>query len=185
MINSDVVKYSKSLENLHIARWHELPDFDLYATQIIEIVKKELFFLSIFDEEFLTKSMLNNYVKNKVIPKPENKKYTREALAKLIVITLLKQIMEISDVKDGMRLQIQNSGGVEKAYNLFCGQIEEAVRLIFVNNLKTDKTFDLTIKNIDKINIVTNLAALALVSKLMIKKVVSSKGFIIKNDDYE
>ncbi|MFR9281151.1 MAG: DUF1836 domain-containing protein [Peptoniphilus lacrimalis] len=185
MINKAILDYAKSLENTHISRWDELPDFDLYATQVVDFIKKELFFLNIFGEDFVTKSMLNNYVKNKMIPRPNNKKYNKEALAKLIAITLLKQIMEIPDVCKGIFFQVQNSGTMELAYNTFCQEFEDGINLIF-KEMPTEKDpIDLCIKNVEKSRIITHLASVALASKLMVKKVVDSGGFLVKEDTYE
>ena len=46
--------------------------------------------------------MINNYVKNRIIPPPVKKKYSREHLAKLIIICIMKPIMEISAIADIM-----------------------------------------------------------------------------------
>ena len=46
----------------------------------------------------LTNSMINNYVKNGVLPHPEKKKYSRQHLAALITICMLKQVLTIPDI---------------------------------------------------------------------------------------
>ncbi len=46
----------------------------------------------------LTNSMINNYVKKSVLPHPEKKKYSREHLAALTVICMLKQVLAIQDI---------------------------------------------------------------------------------------
>ena len=56
-------------------RWDELPDFDLYIDQMIQIVVDQLEDFSLFYEDtILSKSMVNNYVKNNLLPPPEKKK---------------------------------------------------------------------------------------------------------------
>lgn len=178
-VNREIVEFSKLIEKFHIKRWDELPEFDLYATQVIDLLKKELFFLREFDEEFITKSMINNYVKNKFIPKPDNKKYSREAMAKLVVITLLKQILGINDVYKGMQLQIEILGSTEKAYNTFCEELERAFHLIFGKVAIGRFPIDLEVKSVEKDSINLTLASMSLASKVLIKKLISSDGFLV------
>jgi Domain of unknown function (DUF1836). len=49
--------------------------------------------------------MVNNYVKNGLLPHPEKKRYTREHLAYLIAITFLKQVVSINDIEEGLAVQ--------------------------------------------------------------------------------
>ena len=80
--------------------WEELPGIPLYMDQVILYLGESL---ELFQREegacLLTSSMINNYVKNGLIPHPEKKKYRKEHLAGLIVLCLLKQVLPIPDVK--------------------------------------------------------------------------------------
>ena len=71
-------EYAKELGEYKIPRYNELPDFDLYMEQLIELLDK---YLNIFRipgaEKMITATMVNNYVKQKVIPPPRNKKYSK------------------------------------------------------------------------------------------------------------
>lgn len=185
MINEEIINYAKSLENLHIARWEDLPDFDLYATQVVDFIKKELFFLEIFGEDFVTKSMLNNYVKNKMVPKPFNKKYKKDSLAMFITITLLKQIFELADIQKGMDMQIKNLGSIDFAYNTFIQEFEGGINKIF-NEIINNELSEVTLmKNIQKPIMITHLATEALVAKLLVKKVIDTDGFLLNGENYE
>lgn len=82
-----------------IPRWNELPTIQLYMDQVIELVNTSLEIWNISGENVLTSSMVNNYVKLGIIPPPEKKRYSRNQLAYLIIICILKQIMPISDIK--------------------------------------------------------------------------------------
>ena len=63
--------------NLHLPRWNELPGIDLYMDQLIGYIDSAIgdLFCKI-DTPPLTKSMVNNYVKAKIIQAPTNKKYS-------------------------------------------------------------------------------------------------------------
>lgn len=92
----------KSFKDFNMPRWDDLPEIDLYMDQVISVTDKLLSSLSIEDTPILTPSMINNYVKNRIIPPPVKKKYSREHLAKLIIICIMKPIMEISAIADIM-----------------------------------------------------------------------------------
>jgi DNA-binding transcriptional MerR regulator len=51
------------------------------------------------DDKFLTKTMINNYVKNKVLIPPVRKKYGRDHILLLIFIYYLKNILSLEDIK--------------------------------------------------------------------------------------
>lgn len=78
--------------------WQELPAIPLYMDQVIFYLGD---CLRLFQEEGggLTSSMINNYVKNGVLPHPEKKKYSREHLAALMAVCLLKPVLSLQDIK--------------------------------------------------------------------------------------
>lgn len=109
--------YLDSRTERRLPRWEELPDLDLYMDQVESLVNRYLEYHT--KEKMLTRSMVNNYVKFKVMPAPVKKKYNREHLAYLIVICLLKQVMPLSSVSEVLRAGIA-SDGVEGFYRKFC-----------------------------------------------------------------
>lgn len=118
-------KWSEALLTCKIPRWEELPTFELYSDQVVQLIQE---YLSLFfgEEVIITPSMINNYVKNKMMPKPEKKKYVKVHLAYLIAITMLKQVMTIEQVNAGITYQAQVSG-LKGAYNLFCEEMERSL----------------------------------------------------------
>ena len=90
----------KIFSSFHMPRYAELPEIELYMDQVISVIDKYIGAFSASGDPVLTPSMINNYVKNRVIPSPEKKKYNRDHLAKLLVICLLKPTMEISAIAD-------------------------------------------------------------------------------------
>ena len=83
------------ISNLHIPRWEELPNIDLYLDQVVTLVNTSLEPLtnlninSSREASTLTKTMINNYVKGNLIDAPYKKKYSKTQLAKLFVICIL------------------------------------------------------------------------------------------------
>ncbi|MDD6736496.1 MAG: DUF1836 domain-containing protein [Clostridiales bacterium] len=89
------------LSNYSLPSWEELPGIDLYMDQVIEIVNgyiKTLGFLMGEGSE-ITKPMINNYVKLKMMPAPEKKKYSRTHIAYIIIICILKQTLNIATIQ--------------------------------------------------------------------------------------
>ncbi|MGI6254536.1 MAG: DUF1836 domain-containing protein [Acutalibacter sp.] len=80
--------------------WEELPTIPLYMDQVILYLGESL---RLFQPEeggsLLTSSMINNYVKSGLIPHPEKKKYTKEHLAGLMAVSMLKQVLSIQDIQ--------------------------------------------------------------------------------------
>ena len=58
----------------HLPRWNELPEIDLYLDQVVNYLEKYLGILSSNDDDkIITKTMINNYVKQGIMPAPEKK----------------------------------------------------------------------------------------------------------------
>lgn len=91
-------------QDLHIPRLRELPQIDLYLDQVVSLVSQELSFLSATDEKVITGSMINNYVKQKLVPAPEHKRYSASHVGWIMFVCLFKQVLSIEQVK---RLKIE------------------------------------------------------------------------------
>lgn len=76
----------------------KIPNINLYMDQALTFMNENLY-KSNPNDKILTKSMINNYVKNNLIPKPENKKYFPQHIINLIYVFYMKQILTLDDVK--------------------------------------------------------------------------------------
>ncbi len=120
-----------TVSNFHIPRWNELPNLDLYLDQLVTILEKYLKdYIGNKDETIITKTMINNYVKQGLIKPPRKKKYSRLHIATLFVICILKQIYSISDINELMLLAVKTAK-FNKAYDEFCEAIEKAISYTF------------------------------------------------------
>lgn len=89
-----------SLSRIDHAKLEALPDINLYMDQVITFMEKELYPTKRHEEDpILTKTMVNNYVKNNLLPPPEKKKYSKEHVLTLIFIYYFKSILSISDIQ--------------------------------------------------------------------------------------
>lgn len=87
-----------TMSNLHISRIDELPNIELYRDQMISIVTNELAPLYEEGEKIITGSMVNNYVKQHVMPAPQRKRYTRRHLATLLFVCILKRVLSMQQI---------------------------------------------------------------------------------------
>ena len=126
-----------SINDFHLPRWNELPNVDLYLDQVVNFINSTLspyIFLNNDKKkeniQVLTKTMINNYVKNNLIEAPEKKLYSKIQLAKLFVICILKQVYSMQDISILISIALENTTAQEK-YDSFCYLFEECLRCTF------------------------------------------------------
>ena len=118
--------------NFHIPRWEELPAVDLYMDQVITLVNGALGdFFSAVGIAPVTKNMINNYVKAKIVNAPVNKRYPRLSVAMIIVVYILKCCYETEDVGKLIRMGLDLEAGAPLTYDRFCDAVENAVNDVF------------------------------------------------------
>ena len=77
-----------------------LPDLDLYVDQITTFLTRHLAKTIRFEDgKIMTKTMINNYTKNHLLPPPDKKKYSRDHILLMIFIYYFKNFLPISDIK--------------------------------------------------------------------------------------
>ncbi len=97
-----LVRWERFLGSYHLPEWEELPQIALYLDQVIALVNQYLGFF-VYDpaeEKLLTPSMVNNYVKLRLIPAPVRKKYGRKHIALLLMVCTFKQSVSMAAMAD-------------------------------------------------------------------------------------
>lgn len=90
----------KELSKIDYVKPEDIPNIDLYMDQITTFMDSQLAASKRHDgDKILTKTMINNYAKNDLLPPPEKKKYTKEHVLTLIFIYYFKSILSISDIQ--------------------------------------------------------------------------------------
>jgi len=88
------------LKDIGYVRPGEIPNIDLYMDQVTTFIESQLAPSNHRkDGKILTKTMINNYAKNDLLPPPEKKKYNKDHMLTLIFIYYLKNIMSIGDIQ--------------------------------------------------------------------------------------
>lgn len=171
------------LKELKLPRYKDLPDFGIYSEQLVEIVNKAL--EAMFDKDNkLTKSMVNNYVKHKIMPSPIKKRYFRNHIVYCIVITVFKNNLSIAEVDGGILHELKKSS-IEESYNYFCDKIESVMRLIIdildkQDNPDTKMTATIDV-DLDKRNGLT-LAIVSVCTKVITQKLLEYELLNAKED---
>ena len=90
-----------SLDRIDYIRPDDIPDIELYIDQVTTFMDSRLKNAARNPEvdKILTKTMINNYAKNDLLPPPVRKKYSREHMLLLIFIYYFKGILSISDIQ--------------------------------------------------------------------------------------
>lgn len=90
----------KELDNPNYVNPDDIPNIDLYMDQVTTFMDKYLGGCKRNeDDKILTKTMINNYAKNHLLPSPEKKKYSEDHLLILIFIYYLKGFLSINDIQ--------------------------------------------------------------------------------------
>lgn len=116
------------IETFHIPRWNELPTIDLYMDQVLNYIENSLkdYVKIESDEKIITKTMINNYVKQGILEPPVNKKYNTLHIAELFVICILKQVYSITEIKSLIELALKTNSA-EIGYNKFCDYLTNSL----------------------------------------------------------
>ena len=77
-----------------------IPDIELYMDQVTKFMDEHLESSKRFsDDKLLTKTMINNYTKNDVLPPPNKKKYTKDHMCLMILLYYFKNVLSIDDIQ--------------------------------------------------------------------------------------
>ena len=101
MIETRVDEIIKKLALTERVEEKDIPEIDLYMDQVIQIFEQKLSSSKRKEnDKVLTKTMINNYAKAKLLMSIKNKKYSKELLLLMSMIYDLKGSLSISDIKD-------------------------------------------------------------------------------------
>lgn len=133
----------EALKSYSIPTWNELPNLDLYMDQVITLMEEYLSAYKKPEDKVITPSMVNNYVKLGVIPKPYKKRYSRIHLAYLTMVCSLKQIMPISDVQKLLPLTLKEDE-VKQAFSAFSTAQKQIFQQVTEEVMASQQTLDET-----------------------------------------
>lgn len=110
----------------------ELPSLNLYMDQVIDEVNQ---FLVPLTGTKITKSMINSYVKQGLVERPEKKRYSKQHLAEILVVSLMKPILSLDTIKKAIKIAVKMDP-VNIAYDQFIRAFNEELSKTQTHQLK-------------------------------------------------
>ena len=156
----------RSLCEYHCPRYEELPHIALYKDQVVSVLNEAVSPFYPHGETPVTATMVNNYVKMRVIERPVNKKYSRVQLARLVTLCAMKQVLSLPELSALSEIGLARYP-MPKAYNYFCVELENALRTAF--SPAADPEPD-TADAPNDITLLVRRFALAFASKIYVQK---------------
>ena len=99
----------------------------LYLEQVTKYIND---CLSPLMQAEMTGSMISNYVKKGLIASPVRKQYSREQIAYLIYIAVVKSVLPMEDIRLMVSIQ-RNTYSSERAYDYFCRELVNVLEYVF------------------------------------------------------
>jgi hypothetical protein len=94
----ELLDLKQRMERERPEKWEELPDISLYMDQIISYMPRQLIHFD--DRDTLTSAMVNNYIKDGIVPRAEGKRYGPVHLAYLTAVCALKKVLSVRDISN-------------------------------------------------------------------------------------
>lgn len=139
MINSEKI-LNNIIENNMIIDEKHIPGIDMYMDQVTTFMDKFLKNNKRFeDDKILTKTMINNYAKNDLLPPPVKKRYSKQHVIMLIFIYYFKSFLSINDIKTLLSpisekyFEGHENVSIDDIYNEVC-ELEQQLK----NDIKED-----------------------------------------------
>lgn len=177
----------ESLSRIDYIHEGDIPNIDLYMDQVTTLMETQLSHTKRHgDDKILTKTMINNYAKNDLLPPPVRKKYSKEHVLLLIFIYYYKGILSINDIQTLLKPiteQYFRTGGdfnLEKIYrevfSMEEAEVETLKKEVIRKYRAAEQTFqDAPQENADflrKFSFICALSYDVYVKKLIIEKIV-------------
>ena len=120
----ELLDLKRRMEQQRPTPWEDLPDLALYMDQLISYMPRQL--IRFDDGPNLTSAMVNNYIKDGLLPRAEGKRYSKVHLAYLTEICALKQVLPVKDA--GLLAGHRGQEEAEEMYSAFREELDRAMR---------------------------------------------------------
>lgn len=123
----------KTVREIRLPHWDELPNFDLYMDQVVALLTG---YTGPLGMDPVTPTMINNYVKQKAVVAPTKKNYQVMQVADILLITLLKQSFPIVVIRSGID-RITATDYPKQAYDRFIDIVNQKIARIGMEHTTT------------------------------------------------
>ena len=109
----------KKLVSIDYIKTEDIPNIGLYMDQVTTFMDEQLEACKRYeDDKILTKTMINNYAKNNLLPAPEKKKYSKEHVLTLLFIYYFKNLLSINDIQSLLNPLTEHYFGNKAGFNM-------------------------------------------------------------------
>lgn len=123
------------MQHFCLPEWEVLPDMELYMDQVISLVNR---YLNLIPQDetnpVITASAVNNYVRLRMMPAPERKRYGRRHMACVIMICVLKQSLTLAEIQRILPREMTEEN-IRQVYQDFAKKMTGTARL-FINQVE-------------------------------------------------
>lgn len=189
------------LQKIDYIKPEEVPNIDLYMDQVTTFMDEHLKFSKRYQEDkLLTKTMINNYTKNNLLPSPNKKKYSKEHMLLLVFIYYFKSFLSISDIQSILTpltekyFTNEEELSMEDLYNeIFTiekSQIDGTAKDVIRKFMNAQKSFE-QVEDEEEHEFLTNFAFICMLSfdvyvkKQIIERLIDSMNQEKKDKDSE
>ena len=130
----ELKQLKERLERERPVAWEDLPDIALYMDQVISYMPRQL--INFKEEEQLTSAMVNNYIKDGLVPRADGKRYGPVHLGYLTAVCAMKKVLSVKDMR-AMLDSVPDGKEPEAIYNYFGRALDTALSEAAAN-LDTD-----------------------------------------------
>ena len=121
----ELLDLKRRMEQERPAPWEELPDLALYMDQVISYMPRQLIHFD--DGEALTSAMVNNYIKDGLVPRADGKRYGPVHLGYLTAVCALKKILSVRDTGALIAAGQARGKSPQQLYAYFCSALDRAL----------------------------------------------------------
>lgn len=179
----------ESFDRIGHVRSEDIPNIDLYMDQVTTFMEQHMRATTRNPEEdkILTKTMINNYAKNDLLPPPVKKKYSKEHVLVLIFIYYFKGILSIGDIQALLNpltekffhagSEVKMEDIYDEVFSLEKGKIEtlkEDVKKMYEASANTFQSAEEDREFLQRFSFICMLSYDVYVKKLLIEKMIDS-----------
>ena len=178
-----------SISRIDFIKSTDIPNIDLYMDQVTSFMEKELKSTKRNDDDkVLTKTMINNYAKNDLLPAPIKKKYSKEHLLLLTFIYYFKNIISMKDIETLLKpitesyFHSEGDINIARIYDEVCAfekertkLLQKDIELMYNNSMETFS--DVDVENRDYLQFFSFICSLSLdvyAKQLLIEKLIDA-----------
>lgn len=130
--------FNEVVRELGYVQIEDIPKMELYMDQVTSFMEDNLAASSRNpgQDKILTKTMINNYVKNDVLPAPIRKKYGTNQIVLLVMIFYLKSFLSLSDIEKLLRpvrerfAEQSDNVSIRASYTAICESVSDEIEAI-------------------------------------------------------